>query len=66
MLIVSQKRLTVETIEFCGSLYVSSIGDICNDSGNVLGEYETEEKAKNVLQQLWSAYSNGQKVFLMP
>lgn len=33
---------------------------------NPLGTYESADRCKAVLQELWSAYANGDKVFLMP
>lgn len=31
-----------------------------------IASYDSEHKAKVVLKQLWSAYANGEKVFIMP
>lgn len=32
----------------------------------VLGTYETDQRVSQVMQEIWSAYANGEKVFLMP
>lgn len=72
MLIVSQdqkKIVNLETTELIDisekfSIRVFQVSDA--DSFFEIASYENEQKAKGVLKQLWSAYNNGEKVFIMP
>lgn len=75
MLIVSQTKKTVVNLETMESVLVGDDNKIrafvcgCNvenESYYEIGSYENESKAKGVLKQLWSAYANGEKVFIMP
>lgn len=75
MLIVSQSKKTVVNLETMKSVVIGEDNAIrafpCyhvegDDAYYSVGAYETESKAKSVLVQLWSAYSNGDKVFIMP
>lgn len=75
MLIVSQDNKTVVNLNLIESIMVSrnnqiDVAGIWNESENYslyhIASYESEAKAKSVLVQLWSAYSNGEKVFIMP
>lgn len=72
MLIVKQSGdavVNLNTIEF---IFASEIGSVeiypldTNCAPHIAGNYETQEKAKSVLREIWSAYANGEKVFLMP
>ena len=72
MLIVSQdkkKVANIETTELIDisekfSIRVFQVRDA--DSFLEIASYENEPNAKGVLKQLWSAYANGDKVFIMP
>lgn len=72
MLIVSQdkkKVANIETTELIDisekfSIRVFQVSDA--DSFLEIASYDNEAKAKGVLVQLWSAYANGDKVFIMP
>lgn len=72
MLIVSQdkkKVANIETTELIDisekfSIRVFQVSDA--DSFLEIASYDNESKAKGVLKQLWSAYANGEKVFIMP
>lgn len=75
MLIVSQSKKTVVNLETMKSVVIGEDNTIrafpCYDVTETetyyeVGEYESEAKAKSVLMQLWSAYANGIKVFIMP
>ena len=75
MLIVSQTKKTVVNLETMESIVIGEDNSIrafvCgynaeNESYYDIASYESEAKAKSVLNQLWSAYANGIKVFIMP
>ena len=75
MLIVSQDNKTVVNLNLIESIMVSGnnqidVAGIWNESENYslyhIASYESEKKEKSVLVQLWSAYANGEKVFIMP
>lgn len=75
MLIVSQTKKTVVNLETMESVVIGEDNIIralpCCYVGEEelyysVGAYESETKAKSVLNQLWSAYANGIKVFIMP
>ena len=75
MLIVSQDNKTVVHLNLIESIMVSGnnqidVAGIWNEANNYtlyhIASYESESKAKSVLVQLWSAYANGEKVFIMP
>lgn len=72
MLIVSQDKKKVANIETTELIDVSEKFSIrvfqVSDTNAFLeiASYENEPKAKGVLKQLWSAYNNGEKVFIMP
>lgn len=75
MLIVSQNKKMVLNLNIIESVSVSDesgieICGIWTEAGNCtlynVASYENESKAKRVLEQLWSAYANGHKVFIMP
>lgn len=72
MLIVSQDKKKVANIETTELIDISETFSIrvfqVSDTNAFLeiASYESEAKAKSVLVQLWSAYSNGEKVFIMP
>lgn len=76
MLIVSQYGDAVININVMESVMVGDDNTINafvhldviegNDMYYPVGEYKSKEKAKSVLRQLWSAYANGEKVFIMP
>ena len=75
MLIVSQTKETVVNLDTMESVVYGKDNTIrafpCygvtdNETYYEIGEYESETKAKSVLNQLWSAYANGEKVFIMP
>lgn len=75
MLIVSQDGKTVVNLNLIESIGISQNNQIkatgvWNES-NIrtlyhIASYESESKAKGVLVKLWSAYANGEKVFIMP
>ena len=69
MLVVSQNKKTVANLR--NILYFQVESDsICmyfeETEYEWAGEYEDSKRAKDVLQELWSAYANGEKVFIMP
>ena len=72
MLIVSQDKKKVANIETTELIDISETFSIrvfqVSDTNAFLkiASYENEPKAKGVLKQLWSAYANGEKVFIMP
>lgn len=75
MLIVSQTKKTVVNLETMESVVAGDDNTIrafpCyyvegDDMYYSVGAYESETKAKSVMNQLWSAYANGEKVFIMP
>lgn len=77
MLIVSRTKKTVVNLETMESIVIGEDNSIrafvCgfnaeneNEGYYDIASYESEAKAKSVLVQLWSAYSNGEKVFIMP
>lgn len=75
MLIVSQNGKTVVNINLIESIGISQNNQIKAygvwNEENIhtlynVASYENESKAKGVLKQLWSAYANGEKVFIMP
>lgn len=72
MLIVSQDKKKVANIETTELIDISETFSIrvfqVSDTNAFLeiASYENEQKAKGVLKQLWSAYNNGEKVFIMP
>lgn len=75
MLIVSQNKDTVVNLGMIESVFVGDDNTIrafayLDADGNnrhyPIGEYENKSKAKSVLVQMWSAYANGEKVFIMP
>lgn len=75
MLIVSQNKKTFTNLSAMESIIVGEDNAIrafvcgCNlenESYYEIGSYDNEAKAKGVLKQLWSAYNNGEKVFIMP
>lgn len=72
MLIVSQDKKKVANIETTELIDISETFSIrvfqVSDTNAFLeiASYENEPKAKGVLKQLWSAYNNGEKVFIMP
>lgn len=69
MLIVSQNKKTVANLRNILYLQVES-DSICmyfeGTEYEWAGEYEDSKRAKDVLQELWSAYANDVKVFFMP
>lgn len=75
MLIVSQTHKTVVTLSSIESFVVGNDYTIRafvqsfspeEDNYYEIAEYESESRAKRVLESLWSAYANGEKVFFMP
>ena len=72
MLIVSQDKKKVANIETTELIDISETFSIrvfqVSDTNAFLeiASYENEQKAKGVLKQVWSAYNNGEKVFIMP
>ena len=72
MLIVSQDKKKVANIETTELIDISETFSIrvfqVSDTNafSEIASYENEQKAKVVLKQLWSAYNNGEKVFIMP
>lgn len=75
MLIVSQNKDTVVNLGMIESVFAGDDNTIRafayldadgNDRHYPIGEYENKSKAKSVLMQMWSAYNNGEKVFIMP
>ena len=75
MLIVSQGKKTVVNLETMESVAIGDDNAIrafpcyyveSDDEYYLVGVYESGTKAKSVLVQLWSAYNNGEKVFIMP
>lgn len=71
MLIVSQDREVIVNLDLVESISREDLtikAFVASDSVAYyeLGTYKSEESAKCKLEQLWSAYANGDKVFLMP
>ena len=72
MLIVNQNRSYIVNLNSVEFISTNQKGNIefysknCDCVYHIVGNYETEQKAKDVLQKIWSAYANGEKVFLMP
>ena len=75
MLIVSQDGKTVVNLNLIESIGISpnnqiDAAGVWNEANNYtlyhVASYENEAKSKSVLVQLWSAYANGEKVFIMP
>lgn len=71
MLIVSQNKEEIVNSECVDSIFITC-KDIAASSvaadGDVwvLGTYETHQRVSQVMQEIWSAYANGQKVYQMP
>lgn len=73
MLILSQDRRMLESIESSAGVYVDG-NEIRIDfltcctgfDGYVLGVYEDEQRATEVLKQIFNRYDRGQRVFDMP
>lgn len=72
MLIVSQNRTKLVNLETTELIDVSErfsirVFQVSNaDSFLEIASYEDSKRAKDVLQELWSAYANDVKVFFMP
>lgn len=72
MLIVSQDKKKVANIETTELIDISEtfsirVFQVSGTSAFLeIASYENEPKAKGVLKQLWSAYANNEKVFIMP
>lgn len=75
MLIVSQDNKTVVNLSVIESIFTTDKNEIiaagiCNDNDYsnlyTIATYEIQQKAKDALRQIWSAYANGDKVFMMP
>lgn len=72
MLIVSQDRefiVNLDVVESISCREISIRAFMINDEEGTyykLGTYKSKESAKCKLEQLWSAYTNGDKVFIMP
>lgn len=72
MLIVSQNRTKLVNLETTELIDISErfsirVFQVSNaDSFLEIASYEDSKRAKAVLQELWSAYANGGKVFIMP
>lgn len=72
MLIVSQNRTKLVNLETTELIDISERFSIrvfqvsSSDSFCEIASYDNEAKAKGVLEQLWSAYANSEKVFIMP
>lgn len=72
MLIVSQDGKKVANLETTELLDISEkfairVFQVSGaDSFLEIASYDNEAKAKGVLKHLWSAYANGEKVFIMP
>lgn len=69
MLIVSQNKNTVANLRnilYCQVEYDSICMYFEETEYEWAGKYEDSKRAKAVLQELWSAYANGDKVFIMP
>lgn len=72
MLIVSQNRTKFVNLETTELIDISErfsirVFQVSNaDSFLEIASYEDSKRAKDVLQELWSAYANDVKVFFMP
>lgn len=61
MLIISQDKGTiinldrVSEIMVCGN-EITITDDICKDYGEIIGSYETEERAKKVLEEIYLVF----------
>lgn len=72
MLIVSQNRTKIVSLETTELIDMSErfsirVFQVSNaDSFLEIASYQDSKRAKAVLQELWSAYANGDKVFFMP
>ena len=70
MLILSQDKELCVNMDNVERLIVFG-GEICAifkgiDNSEVLSAYNTDEEAKKVLKDILTAYSNGEKVYIMP
>lgn len=72
MLIVSQNRTKLVNLETTELIDISErfsirVFQVSNaDSFLEIASYEDSKRAKAVLQDLWIAYANGEKVYFMP
>lgn len=69
MLIVSQNKDYVSNTETLLLIDVDmkTIHIVVGSHARALfGVYENTERCKGVLQEIWSAHANGEKVFFMP
>lgn len=78
MLIVSQDKKQVANFDIVSNVNIMQInnstkviaigimGNYMEDNFFDLATYNNEDRAKQVLRDLWSAYANGEKVFIMP
>lgn len=65
MLIVSQGKDTIVNTETIETIDISETFGIMIDEYREIAKYESLEKAKTELRNIWSAYANGDKVYQM-
>lgn len=65
MLIVSQGKDTIVNTETIETIDISDTFGIVENGYLEIAKYESLEKAKTELRNIWSAYANGDKVYQM-
>lgn len=65
MLIVSQSREIIVNTEQAELIDISDTFGIIVNGYEEIAKYESLEKAKTELRNIWSAYANGDKVYQM-
>lgn len=71
MFIVSQTKQQIVNTECMATVFVmgkeiKSASLEVDGTILVLGTYETDQRVSQVMQEIWSAYANDQKVYQMP
>lgn len=68
MLILTQDKQRLELIETSAGLFVYENEVEIDSYGTykILGAYKNEQRAKEVLKQIYNRYDKGHKVFEMP
>lgn len=71
MFIVSQTKQQIVNTECMAAVFVmekeiKAASLEADGTVWVLGTYETDQRVSQVMQEIWSAYANDQKVYQMP